>query len=204
MALTSEPDAGIPLPKKRGNSYEAVGPGLEDFSDRIAAATKTVEILARNGLNVNPEDVDLGPVESLVMSYATVPEDTNKAATVTRLGRLTPAQLVFTNKLLDEWGHKVVESASQVRHLVMNRLLHETDNEDARIRIRALELLGKVTEVGLFSERVEVTHTHQTADDLREKLREKLQKIVVVAEPEDVTEVSPSSIKVDSLGEDDD
>lgn len=204
MALTSEPDAGIPLPKKRGKSYEAVGPGLEDFSDRIAAATKTVEILARNGLNVNPEDVDLGPVESLVMSYATVPEDTNKAATVTRLGRLTPAQLVFTNKLLDEWGHKVVESASQVRHLVMNRLLHETDNEDPRIRIRALELLGKVTEVGLFSERVEVTHTHQTADDLREKLREKLQKIVVVAEPEDAIEVSPSSISVDSLGKDDD
>jgi len=57
----------------------------------------------------------------------------------------------------------------------VNKLVLETENPDARIRIRALELLGKMTDVGLFTERKEITVTHQNADELREKLREKLE-----------------------------
>ena len=45
------------------------------------------------------------------------------------------------------------------------------------MRIRALELLGKVSDVGLFAEKSEVTITHQSTDDLRTKLREKLQML---------------------------
>ena len=42
------------------------------------------------------------------------------------------------------------------------------------VKVKA-ELLGKMTEVGLFTDRKEITVTHQTADELREKLREKLE-----------------------------
>jgi len=66
----------------------------------------------------------------------------------------------------------------QIRHLVTNKLLLETDNPDPRVRIRALELLGKISDVGLFAEKSEVTITHQSTDDLREKLRSKLAKLV--------------------------
>ena len=44
--------------------------------------------------------------------------------------------------------------------------------------MRALELLGKISDVGLFSEKSEVTITHQSTDDLREKLKGKLEKLV--------------------------
>jgi hypothetical protein len=71
----------------------------------------------------------------------------------------------------------VVGHAVEVRHLVTNKLLEESQNPDPRIRIRALELLGKVSDVGLFTEKHEITVTHQTTDDLRHKLREKLQKL---------------------------
>ena len=50
----------------------------------------------------------------------------------------------------------------------------ETENPDARIRIQALVNLGKMTDIGLFTDRKEITITHQNADELREKLREKL------------------------------
>ena len=46
------------------------------------------------------------------------------------------------------------------------------------VRMRALELLGKISDVGLFSEKSEVTITHQSTDDLREKLKGKLEKLV--------------------------
>ena len=44
--------------------------------------------------------------------------------------------------------------------------------------MRALELLGKISDVGLFSEKSEVTITHQSTDDLRAKLKGKLEKLV--------------------------
>jgi hypothetical protein len=46
------------------------------------------------------------------------------------------------------------------------------------VRIRALELLGKITDVGLFTERSEVTITHQSTEDLRKTLREKFNRIL--------------------------
>jgi hypothetical protein len=64
--------------------------------------------------------------------------------------------------------------------MVVNKLIQETENPDARIRVKALELLGKVSDVGLFTEKQEITITHQTSDDLRDRLRRKLQKMVDV------------------------
>ena len=66
----------------------------------------------------------------------------------------------------------------QVRHLVTNKLIEETENSDPRVRIRALELLGKISDVGLFAEKSEVTITHQTTDELKERLRSKLALLI--------------------------
>jgi len=41
-----------------------------------------------------------------------------------------------------------------------------------------LELLGKISDVGLFTDKTEVTITHRTTDELRESLRSKLSKLV--------------------------
>ena len=92
----------------------------------------------------------------------------------------------------------MVKSATQVRHLVTNKLIEETENPDPRIRIRALELLGKVSDVGLFAEKSEVTITHQTSDDLKDKLREKLSRLVnPEPEIEDAITINGDVIDVD-------
>ena len=87
---------------------------------------------------------------------------------------------MLTNNILKEFGQSVVESATHIRHLVTNKLLLETENPDPKVRIRALELLGKMSDVSLFAEKSEITVTHQSTDDLREKLRVKLNKLVKV------------------------
>jgi hypothetical protein len=69
-----------------------------------------------------------------------------------------------------------------------------------------LELLGKVSDVGLFAEKTEVTITHQTTDDLKDRLREKLTKLVN-PEPqiEEAIVIEGETIDVDKeLGLDDD
>ena len=110
----------------------------------------------------------------------------------------SPSTLLLTDKILKDFGHSVVKSATQVRHLVTNKLIEETENPDPRIRIRALELLGKVSDVGLFAEKSEVTVTHQTSDDLKEKLREKLSRLVSPADNiEDAVVIDDGAIDVD-------
>jgi hypothetical protein len=66
------------------------------------------------------------------------------------------------------------------------------------VRIKALELLGKISDVGLFAEKSEVTITHQTTDDLKEKLRKKLQKLTEPIEHvEDAVVIDADFIDVD-------
>lgn len=100
---------------------------------------------------------------------------------------MTPAALRHIDQMLKTFGAEVANDAIQIRHYVTNKLLEESDNPDPRIRMRALELLGKITDVGLFSDRKEVTVTHQTTEDLRESLRSKLSKLTTTNDMIDVT-----------------
>ena len=68
----------------------------------------------------------------------------------------------------------------------------------ARVRIRALELLGKISDVGLFAEKSEVTITHQSTDDLRNKLRSKLAKIIDAEEIDDAIIIDGEVTDVDT------
>jgi hypothetical protein len=85
----------------------------------------------------------------------------------------------------------------EIRHTVTNQLVSETQNPDPRIRIRALELLGKISDVGLFTDKQEITVTHQSTDDLRRKLKDKLEKLrAPIVEVTDVVEIGGDTLDV--------
>ena len=168
MSILVEPELGVAIPEEL--------PPM-DLKKRTDAAAETAKELADHGVDLEPTKEDEDIAARLVTAYADDPENTSKKVTTKRAATLTPASLVLTNNILQEFGHSVVESALQVRHLVTNKLIDETENPDPRVRIRALELLGKISDVGLFAEKSEVTITHQSTDDLRARLREKLQKL---------------------------
>ena len=191
MTLQLTPESGVPLNKR--------APKL-DLKDRAAACAMTVELLSQHGLEADPSDEDKDQAAALAVAYAQNPEKTSTATTTARTAQLTPAVLRETHKILDEFGRQVVESALTVRHLVTNKLILETENPDPRVRIKALELLGKFSDVGLFVEKSEVTITHQTTDDLKEKLRKKLQRLTQPVAPaiEDAVIIDGDAIDVDA------
>ena len=88
----------------------------------------------------------------------------------------------------------------QLRHLVTNKLILDSDNADGKIRIRALELLGKISDVGLFTERSEVVVTHQSSSELEERLREKLRRLMGDGDIVDGELVETTEGGVDSVG----
>jgi hypothetical protein len=177
MSIHVTPEVGVPLPPDDDDL---------DFFLKAQAMAQTADVLKESGLDVEPDDADDEAAQSLLKSYAVNPTVVNKEATVERMSALTPAALQHLRAYLDEFGKNIVTQAVELRHFVTNRLLQESQNPDPRIRIKALELLGKHSDVGLFTERSEITVTHQSTDELREKLREKLQKLIKKDESQEV------------------
>lgn len=86
--------------------------------------------------------------------------------------------------MLDEFGWQVVTHAGQVRHLVTNKLLALSEHPDPKIQLRAVELLGKIADVGMFVDKQEITLKHTSDEELRKKLREKLGLVIEAEKPE--------------------
>ena len=168
MTTAIIPDFGVDIPP--GISYL-------DLRERAEAACNTIKLLEEHGLDTTPDEMDNTVASILATTYAEDPDKTSKKVSNTKLTTLTPASIVQTQLILKEFSHLVATNAAEIRNLVTNKLVLETENADPRIRMRALELLGKISDVGLFAERKEVTITHQNTTELQEKLRTKLEKL---------------------------
>ena len=95
--------------------------------------------------------------------------------------------------MLTAYDWAFVEQAKEIRGMAVAKILEETDHPDARIRLKALEMLGRVTEVGLFTDRIEVKKAELSDTELDEKIRQKLLAIQNTVDApkddEDVTDV---------------
>jgi hypothetical protein len=89
----------------------------------------------------------------------------------------TPEGAIYVNTILSQYDMEVVRDAKRLRNYVTNKLILESENPDARVRMRSLELLGKISDVGLFTDRAEVTVHHRSTVDLENNLREKLRRL---------------------------
>ena len=185
MTIVVEPELNVPLKK---------GKSSVDLKTRVEAAANTAKELGEHGFDLEPTKEDKDAAARLSVAYADDPEDVSKKVTEKKMSTLTPASLILTDNIQKEFGRSVVESSVQIRHLVTNKLIEETENPDPRVRIRALELLGKISDVGLFAEKSEVTITHQSTDDLRERLRSKLTKLVNPVEDAAVIDGEPIDV----------
>ena len=72
-----------------------------------------------------------------------------------------------------------ITSAISLRRMVTDQLVKEakdTDNNESS-RIRALELIGKISEVALFTDRVETSTNDRTSAEIKMELEEKIKQM---------------------------
>ena len=182
------PDVGVPIPEKID---------YPDLFQKAKAACATAEYLGEHGVDTTPNQDAKDIAAAIITSYANDPEKTEKEVTPQNLAMLPPAAVITVNEVLEQFSHPVVKHAIQLRQLVTNKLILETENSNPSIRIKALELLGKFAEVGLFVERQEITVTHQSTDDLKQKLREKLDALTREdGEVQDVVDLNGEEVRV--------
>ena len=100
----------------------------------------------------------------------------------------TPAAVKHLVGMLTAYDWEFVHQAQELRGYAVAKILEECENPNSNIRLKALGLLGKVTEIGLFTEKIEVKKTDMTEDEIDKRLKEKLAKFMNVSDA-DVTDV---------------
>lgn len=97
-----------------------------------------------------------------------------------------PAAVRHLTGMLAAYDWQFIEQAKELRGYAVAQILEETKNPDAKIRLRALDMLGKVTEVALFTERVEVTKAKMSDIELEAQIKNKIDKFMGVVDAVEV------------------
>jgi hypothetical protein len=97
-----------------------------------------------------------------------------------------PEEIRSTMAMVSAYQWRFVEQAEELRSMAVTKIVEETNHPDARIRLKALEMLGKVTEVALFTDRLEVKKTDVSEEELNIRIRQKLEKYMGKADIVDI------------------
>lgn len=100
-----------------------------------------------------------------------------------------PEAVQHLTGMLVAYDWDFVQQAKELRGYTVAGILKETTHTDARIRLKALQMMGNITEVGLFTERVEITRIDANEKDIEERLRAKLARFMGAV---DVVEALPA------------
>jgi len=161
MPVVATPELGIPFP------FDTAPEELDGFREKAEALLKTVEVLESSGLSVEVTDEDRQQSHEAVIKEA-LPTPKNT----------TPGAVKHLNAILSEMDHEILDVHRRLRNYVTNKLVVETIDEDPKVRLKALELLGKVTGVGLFSERIDVSVSQRSVKDIENEIRKTLELFV--------------------------
>jgi hypothetical protein len=101
--------------------------------------------------------------------------------------------------MLAAYDWEFVEQAKNLRGMAVAKILEETNHPDARVRLKALDMLGRITEVALFTERVEIKKADMSDSEIDKKIKEKLNKFMGVVDVEDVAAVDDVYIKDENV-----
>jgi len=161
------PEVTIPIPVDL-TPQEAL-----TLHERAKAAFKTVEFLAAMGLEPKKENMQAAKREA-ERQFAESPAAQRRPFNV--------ETTLWLDKLLGEYNNAIVEDTIRLKTYVTTRLVEESDGEKAADRLRALESLGKLTQLGMFADKVEISVNHKTTEELKEELGKKLSRYMGVAQ----------------------
>ncbi len=146
--------------------------------DGIAIAVNTSNLIDKLGPGLDYEDKDLHKTAELF-------NGTDKPATPKHI--TVPAEAKAASVLIKTFDFQAFADIQQARTFITNKLVKMTDCGDPKIEIKALELLGKHSDIGLFTERSEITVHHTTSKGLEDSIKERIKRLMNA----DITDVTP-------------
>lgn len=152
------PELDVPLPTSL--SVEEA----KSLHAKAQAAFSTVEFLEGMGMHISPPtEQDKKEARALFLDAPYAQKEVH-----------TSGKALMLKALLDEYDVDVVRNATQIRSYVKLKLLELSEVGKENTQLKALELLGKLSDVQAFSEHVEISITHRTTEELQQTLAQKL------------------------------
>lgn len=149
----------------------------------VDAQIQTADWLKAMGVKDDEEvkkEVDVKAAREAFTALTTAAPIQDQHSAVTQIQ--APAAVRHLTGMLTAYDWEFVQQAKELRGYAVAKILEECEHPTASIRLKALQLLGKVTEVGLFTDKIEVKKTDLTEAEIDAKLKEKLAKFMDVSD----------------------
>lgn len=170
--LNIEPTRDHPIP------YDLSDDEPKTQADSVSVAVNTVDLLEQLGAGIDYSADDSKEAVKLVTQATNTPRHFNNAA-----------QAKAAQVILRRHDYQAFEDAQQARNFITNRLIELADCGDPKLEIKALELLGKHSDVGLFTNRSEITVNHRSSESLENSIKERIKRLL--NSPDDVIDITP-------------
>jgi hypothetical protein len=158
-----EPTAEHPIPFDLSDETPAT------HSDAVATAVNTVDLIEELGGGLDFSNPDLFQAQKLVLGQ-------DKPNTPRHIS--SPTEAAAAHAIIRRHDFTAFQDALQARNFITNKLVALADCGDPKLELKALELLGKHSDIGLFTERSEITITHTTSTALENSIKERVKRLL--------------------------
>jgi len=157
---------------------------LDNFMEEVAVAAGTAELLEELGAPLEVDPSTLDREKALIDAVA-------KQQQAAPLTNYTTA--LAASAFLKTYGQNLAFDVGQVRAALTNKLLEIANCGDTKYELRALELLGKHSDIALFNERSEITINYNSPDALEAAIKERVKRLLNA----EVIDVTPLGVDLD-------
>jgi len=161
--LEIEPTNEHPVP------YDVKDEKPSTLLDELAVAGNTVELQEALGAEFDLSEKDLAKEKELIESVVRDKKTKNLN---------TPTTALAAASFLRTYGSQLALDAAQARAAITNKLMEIADCGDPRFELKALELLGKHSDIGVFTERSEVTIKYKSPEELENEIRSRIKRLL--------------------------
>lgn len=177
-----EPTSEHPLP------FDLTDATPKTHADAVATAVNTVDLISQLGGSIDFDNEDLHKAKSLI---------TGEGKSKTPKHVSSSAEAAAAHSLIRKFDFNAFSDALQARNFITNKLITLADCGDPKLELKALELLGKHSDIGLFTERSEITVHHTSSKALEDSIKERVKRLLNA----DVTDVTNLLDELDEVEE---
>jgi hypothetical protein len=94
---------------------------------------------------------------------------------------------------LKTYGQQLALDAASARAAITNKLMEIANCGDPKFELKALELLGKHSDIGIFTERSEITINYKNPEDLENAIKERVKRLLNA----DIIDITPLNNDLD-------
>ena len=156
----------------------------ETLLDELAVAGNTVELQHELGATLEVDEETAEQEKKLLDEVIKERKKNNLTQPNTAFAAAT---------FLRTYGAQLGLDAAEERAAITNKLMEIADCGDIKFELKALELLGKHSDIGLFTQKSEITINYKNPDDLEKAIKERVKRLLNA----DVIDVTPLNSNLD-------